>query len=105
MDAVRELATFLRTRRERLDPVQVGLPTRSHRRTGGLRREEVAELAGLSVDYVTRLEQGRGVRPSPAGVGGPPKTPRLRRAEPAPPFQPPGPPLPPRRPAPPHPTG
>jgi len=68
MDAVRELATFLRTRRERLDPVRIGLPTRSHRRTGGLRREEVAELAGLSVDYVTRLEQGRGVRPSPAVV-------------------------------------
>lgn len=68
MDPVRELATFLRTRRERLDPVQVGLPLRSHRRTGGLRREEVAELAGLSVDYVTRLEQGRGVRPSPSVV-------------------------------------
>ena len=66
MDPVRELATFLRARRERLDPIQVGLPMRSHRRTGGLRREEVAELAGLSVDYVIRLEQGRGVRPSPS---------------------------------------
>ena len=68
MDSLRELATFLRTRRERLDPVQVGLPMRSHRRTVGLRREEVAELAGLSVDYLTRLEQGRGVRPSPSVV-------------------------------------
>jgi transcriptional regulator with XRE-family HTH domain len=66
MDPVRELATFLRTRRERLDPVQIGLPLRSHRRTAGLRREDVAELAGLSVDYVVRLEQGRGGRPSPA---------------------------------------
>jgi transcriptional regulator with XRE-family HTH domain len=68
MDPVRELAVFLRTRRERLDPVQLGLPVRAHRRTHGLRREEVAEQAGLSVDYVVRLEQGRGARPSPSVV-------------------------------------
>ncbi|WP_018682640.1 helix-turn-helix transcriptional regulator [Actinokineospora enzanensis] len=60
-----ELAAFLRTRRERLSPTDVALPRRGRvRRTPGLRREEVAELSGLSVDYVTRLEQGRGVRPS-----------------------------------------
>ncbi|RJO69880.1 XRE family transcriptional regulator [Nocardia panacis] len=61
----RELAAFLRDRRERLTPGQVGLPDRGHaRRTPGLRREEVAELAGVSTDYVVRLEQGRGLRPS-----------------------------------------
>jgi transcriptional regulator with XRE-family HTH domain len=66
MESVRELAAFLRARRERLKPAEIGLPVRSHRRTDGLRREEVAELAGLSVDYLVRLEQGRGTRPSPA---------------------------------------
>ncbi|WP_328496594.1 helix-turn-helix transcriptional regulator [Streptomyces sp. NBC_00414] len=65
VDATQELAAFLRTRRERLDPDDVGLPSRRRsRRTPGLRREEVAELAGVSVDYVVRLEQGRGLRPS-----------------------------------------
>jgi len=66
-DASRELAQFLRTRRERIDPADapVAEQRRSRRRTPGLRREEVAELAGVSVDYVTRLEQGRGLRPSP----------------------------------------
>ncbi|KDN22747.1 helix-turn-helix domain-containing protein [Amycolatopsis rifamycinica] len=60
-----ELAAFLRTRRERLDPGGSGVPVRRQaRRTPGLRREEVAELAGVSVDYVVRLEQGRGLRPS-----------------------------------------
>ncbi|MGN9839384.1 helix-turn-helix domain-containing protein [Nonomuraea sp. H19] len=66
VDQTRELAAFLRTRRERLDPRDVPLPARrGRRRTPGLRREEVAELAGVSVDYVIRLEQGRGLRPSP----------------------------------------
>ena len=66
VDANRELAAFLRTRRERLRPEDVALPERRRaRRTPGLRREEVAELAGVSVDYVVRLEQGRGLRPSP----------------------------------------
>jgi transcriptional regulator with XRE-family HTH domain len=63
-DATQELASFLRSRRERLDPAQLGLPSRRQRRTPGLRREEVAELAGVSVDYVVRLEQARGLRPS-----------------------------------------
>lgn len=66
VDTTQELAAFLRTRRERLDPDDFALPSRRRsRRTPGLRREEVAELAGVSVDYVVRLEQGRGgLRPS-----------------------------------------
>ena len=66
IDTTRELAAFLRTRRERLTPDEFDLPDRRRvRRTPGLRREEVAELAGVSIDYVVRLEQGRGLRPSP----------------------------------------
>lgn len=63
--AKRELASFLRERRERLRPADVGLPPGRDRRTPGLRREEVAELACMSVDYYARLEQARGPRPSP----------------------------------------
>src|SRR5262245_51794077 len=59
-----QLADFLRTRRARLTPPDVGLPHGERRRTPGLRREEVARLAGMSVDYYVRLEQGRGPRPS-----------------------------------------
>ena len=59
-----ELAAFLRTRRERLRPRDVGLPDGQRRRTPGLRRQEVAQLASLSVDYYIRLEQARGPRPS-----------------------------------------
>jgi transcriptional regulator with XRE-family HTH domain len=61
----RELARFLRTRRERISPTQVGLPTSSRRRIRGLRREEVAVLAGLSPTWYTYLEQARDIRPSP----------------------------------------
>src|SRR6266498_3035659 len=57
------LGAFLRIRRGALQPEQVGLPNRSNRRlTPGLRREEVAELAGLSVSWYTRLEQGKDVQ-------------------------------------------
>ena len=59
-----ELGCLLRTWRDRLSPVDVGLPAGNARRAAGLRREELAMLAGLSVDYVVRLEQGRAVRPS-----------------------------------------
>jgi transcriptional regulator with XRE-family HTH domain len=62
----REFAAFLRARRERLDPAELGLPSLGQRRTPGLRREEVAQLAGVSVDYYVRLEQGRDLRPSVA---------------------------------------
>jgi transcriptional regulator with XRE-family HTH domain len=64
-----ELALVLRRARGRLDPSEVGLPTGDRRRVTGLRREEVATLAGISVDYVVRLEQGRGPRPSPSVLG------------------------------------
>lgn len=60
----RELGPFLRSRREALTPAEVGLPTGPRRRTPGLRRAEVATLAGISVDYLVRLEQGRDTRPS-----------------------------------------
>lgn len=59
-----ELAAFLRRRRERVQPTDVGLVGGQRRRTPGLRRQEVAALAGMSVDYYIRLEQGRGPRPS-----------------------------------------
>ena len=59
-----QLADFLRTRREALQPEDIGLPRGPRRRTGGLRREEVAVLCGMSSDYVGRLEQGRGPQPS-----------------------------------------
>ncbi|MBZ2407133.1 helix-turn-helix domain-containing protein [Streptomyces sp. L06] len=64
MDASGELATLLRAWRERLAPAEAGLTTHTGRRTSGLRREEVAVLAGVSVDYVVRLEQGRAAAPS-----------------------------------------
>lgn len=59
-----ELALFLRDRRSRVHPADVGLPAGDRRRTPGLRREEVAELAHMSVEYYTRMEQARGPRPS-----------------------------------------
>ena len=58
------LADFLRRRRELLRPADVGLPPGVRRRTPGLRRDEVAGLVGMSTDYYTRLEQGRGPHPS-----------------------------------------
>jgi transcriptional regulator with XRE-family HTH domain len=60
----RELADFLRGRRERLSPEAAGLPPGGRRRTPGLRREEVAVLAGVSPTWYTFLEQGRDVRAS-----------------------------------------
>ncbi|WP_030788541.1 helix-turn-helix domain-containing protein [Streptomyces sp. NRRL S-920] len=61
LDARAELSEFLRTRRARLQPQDVGLPSFGrHRRVPGLRREELAQLAGVSVAYYTRLEQGNG---------------------------------------------
>ena len=61
-----DLPVCLRTWRDRLRPADVGLPSSSRRRAPGLRREEVARLAGLSVDYLSRLEQGRASAPSPS---------------------------------------
>jgi transcriptional regulator with XRE-family HTH domain len=59
-----QLADFLRTRREALQPEDVGLPRGQRRRTRGLRREEVAALCGMSADYYGRIEQARGPQPS-----------------------------------------
>jgi transcriptional regulator with XRE-family HTH domain len=59
-----ELADFLRRSRERLRPQEVGLPGGPRRRTPGLRREEVSQLAGISADYLMRMEQKRGPQPS-----------------------------------------
>jgi transcriptional regulator with XRE-family HTH domain len=59
-----ELAEFLRSRRARVTPQDVALPSGGQRRTPGLRRQEVAQLAGMSIDYYIRLEQGRGPHPS-----------------------------------------
>ncbi|MEV8568109.1 helix-turn-helix transcriptional regulator [Streptomyces sp. NPDC051322] len=61
-----ELGDFLRSRRARIQPEEVGLPAHGRRRVPGLRREEVAQLAGVSVDYYIRLEQGRGTSVSDA---------------------------------------
>jgi transcriptional regulator with XRE-family HTH domain len=61
----RQAGEFLRSRRERLTPSDVGLPNGFRRRTPGLRREEVALLAGVGTTWYTWLEQGRDVRPSP----------------------------------------
>ncbi len=60
-----DLARFLRERREGMRPAEAGLAAGPRRRTPGLRREEVAELASMSVEYYARLEQARGPRPSP----------------------------------------
>ncbi|MFF2088291.1 helix-turn-helix transcriptional regulator [Nocardia sp. NPDC058176] len=64
-----ELATVLRTARSRITPADAGLPSGSRRQVPGLRREEVANLAGVSVDYIVRLEQGRGPKPSEQVLG------------------------------------
>ncbi|MET9070581.1 helix-turn-helix transcriptional regulator [Streptomyces sp. NPDC004232] len=64
-----ELGNFLRARRARVSPADVGLPQGAGlRRTPGLRREELATLAGVSIDYYTRLERGRETNPSPSVV-------------------------------------
>jgi transcriptional regulator with XRE-family HTH domain len=59
-----EFGHTVRRWRDRVSPEAAGLPVRGHRRAAGLRREELAQLAGISVDYVTRLEQGRATNPS-----------------------------------------
>ncbi|MCK2215616.1 helix-turn-helix transcriptional regulator [Actinomadura sp. ATCC 31491] len=95
----RELAGFLRGRRERISPADVGLPAGPRRRTPGLRREEVAQLAFISAEYYTRLEQARGPRPSREVLSGLARALRLSDAERdhlhhlagAPPGPPPGP--------------
>ena len=60
-----ELGAFLRNKRKQVQPADAGLPAMGRRRTPGLRREEVAMLAGISVTWYTWLEQGRPIRVSP----------------------------------------
>lgn len=63
-DSQSDLGSLLRSWRDRLQPEDAGLPVYGFRRAPGLKREELAQLAGLSVDYLVRLEQGRARRPS-----------------------------------------
>lgn len=76
-----ELAAFLRSRREKLHPAAVGLPSGERRRTKGLRREEVARLLGVSLSWYTKLEQGLADSPSPRLLGRIADVLRLSRAE------------------------
>jgi transcriptional regulator with XRE-family HTH domain len=64
----RDLGDFIRAHRERLTPAAIGLPAGSRRRTPGLRREEVAQLCGLSTTWYTWIEQGRDVSVSPSAL-------------------------------------
>lgn len=75
------LADFLRTRREALQPEDVGLPRGPRRRTAGLRREEAAAFAHMSTDYYARLERERGPQPSPQMLGAIAQGFHLTRAE------------------------
>ena len=77
----RELGDFIRAQRERVAPGAVGLVAVRRRRTPGLRREEVAELAGLSTTWYTWIEQGRDVSVSPAALARLAQTLRLDRAQ------------------------
>ncbi len=67
--------------RDRTQPAEAGLPDHGHRRAPGLRREELARLAGLSVDYIVRLEQGRATNPSPQVLSALARALRLTAAE------------------------
>ena len=77
----RELASFLRSRRERVQPQDVGLPPGIRRRTPGLRREEVAQLSGVGVTWYTWLEQGRDINVSTQVVDAIARTLKLDRYE------------------------
>ncbi len=69
MNGMDELARCLRTWRDRMTPADAGLPNGGRRRAPGLRRAELAQLAGVSVDYLARLEQGRAHNPSASVLG------------------------------------
>ncbi|TDD50894.1 XRE family transcriptional regulator [Kribbella antibiotica] len=76
-----ELAAFLRSRRERITPAEAGLPAGRRRRTPGLRREEVAQLAYISTEYYSRLEQARAPHPSGEVLAGLARALRMSDAE------------------------
>src|ERR1700748_2479959 len=75
------LGATIRAWRDRLTPADAGLPAGRARRAAGLRREELADLAGVSVDYVVRLEQGRATTPSAQVVSALARALRLSRQE------------------------
>src|SRR5262249_49119173 len=95
-----DLREFLRVRRARLRPEDVGIQTIGQRRVPGLRREEIASLAGMSGDYYLRPEQGRDPTPSPSGLGAPAPALPLPDVERGHPYSPvrPAPPPPPAQP-------
>ena len=76
-----ELGAALRGWRDRVSPADAGMPAGRGRRAPGLRREELALLAGVSADYITRLEQGRATAPSPQVLGALGRALRLSREE------------------------
>jgi transcriptional regulator with XRE-family HTH domain len=76
-----ELTDFLRTRRAQITPTDAGLPPNGRRRTPGLRREEVAQLAGIGLSWYTWLEQGRDIKPSAQVLDALARVLRLDRAE------------------------
>lgn len=78
---VTDLGRALHAWRDRVKPGEVGLPAHGARRAPGLRREELAQLAGLSVDYIVRLEQGRATNPSPQVLSALARALRLSTAE------------------------
>lgn len=80
-DHLRQLGAFLRNRRERLTPSEIGVRSGGRRRVAGLRRDEVAALAGIGSAWYTQLEQGRGGRPSAAALDGLASALRLTDAE------------------------
>jgi transcriptional regulator with XRE-family HTH domain len=79
--ATTEFGLALRRWRDQVTPEAAGLPVGSHRRAAGLRRDELAHLAGISVDYITRLEQGRAINPSERIIEALARPLRLSRAE------------------------
>ncbi|AQZ66196.1 transcriptional regulator [[Actinomadura] parvosata subsp. kistnae] len=81
MGGSRELGKALRGWRDRISPAALGMPANGVRRAAGLRREELAQLAGLSVDYIVRLEQGRATSPSPQVLTSLARALRLSEAE------------------------
>jgi transcriptional regulator with XRE-family HTH domain len=80
-DSINEFGATLRSWRDRASPEEFGLPVAAHRRARGLRRQELARLAGVSPDYLVQLEQGRASAPSPEVLAGLARALRLTDAE------------------------
>jgi transcriptional regulator with XRE-family HTH domain len=80
-DSINEFGAMLRSWRDRASPEEFGLPVAAHRRARGLRRQELARLAGVSPDYLIQLEQGRASAPSPEVLAALARALRLTEAE------------------------